>query len=720
MGAARKPTADEFTELPMSTAAPAPTKKKSSKKREQPEETVELVSAEEVPAKKAKKKKSVAKAEQPAAEEATPASDAVKASHRPTKKKATVADPPPEPTPTDNPLHLDNFPLSQAIKSLLRAQKIEALFAIQAQTVPAGLAGKDVVGRARTGCGKTLAFVIPCVERLLAERAAGGAALARKAGRLPSTIAMTPTRELAQQVHVVFEGLAPAANLSLVCVYGGAPYESQEGALRRGVDVVVGTPGRIKDLMNRGTMKLTEIRYRVLDEVDRMMAMGFIDDVELILKAGAEQKANIQTLLFSATMPSWIKSLCQRFLKPNYVLVDLVGDDRSTQAAATTVKHLVLPSHWQQRTSLIRDLITSYGLGGRSIVFTDTKRDADQIAMELSSSIGAQPLHGDLTQKLREQALAGFKAGTFSVLVATDVAARGLDITGVELVINIDPPTDWETYIHRSGRTGRAGQTGTCVTLVGRKMEYMIPIIENKGRFKFERIGAPQPAEMATVAAGRAVQMLQDVEPSAIAFFKEAASNMLADAVSPEDALARALAHITGLKAVKARSLLTAQDDCSTLLATSAEPISFAGAVWTYLKKHLGLGETICDKIRRITMTADGTGAVFDVPAEHVADVVEAAAAHADDGHGWTLSTPSKLPELKKDPNSSSSGYGGAYSNGGSSGGYGGYGGGGQRSGYGGRGGYGGGSYGGGGGRGGFGGGRGGMGSFGGRGRGRR
>ncbi|KAJ9520320.1 hypothetical protein QJQ45_030215, partial [Haematococcus lacustris] len=140
-------------------------------------------------------------------------------------------------------------------------------------------------------------------------------------------------------------------------------------------------------------------------------------------------------------------------------------------------------------------------------------------------------------------------------------------------------------------------------------------------------------------------------------------------------AFAPVLAHITGLKAVKARSLLTAQDDCSTLLATSAEPISFAGAVWTYLKKHLGLGETICDKIRRITMTADGTGAVFDVPAEHVADVVEAAAAHADDGHGWILSTPSKLPELKKDPNSPSSGYGGAYSNGGSSGGYGGYGG---------------------------------------------
>ncbi|KAF5836909.1 P-loop containing nucleoside triphosphate hydrolase protein [Dunaliella salina] len=473
---------------------------------------------------------------------------------------------------------------------------------------------------------------------------------------------MAPTRELAKQVHEVFQKIGKAASLTVLCVYGGSPYEPQESALRRGVDVVVGTPGRIKDLMARGVLKLDNIRYRVLDEVDRMMQMGFIEDVETILKADEGRQDEIQTFLFSATMPSWIKSICQRFLKPDHAFCDLVGDDKNTQAAATSVRHLMLPCHYLQRNALIKDLITSYGCGGRTIVFTDTKSDCGSLALYLQDSMGAQPIHGDLQQKMREQALAGFKNGQFPVLVATDVAARGLDISGVELVIMIDPPSDWESYIHRSGRTGRAGKLGTCVMCVTRKMEYMVPIIENKGKFKFERIGAPQPQDMARVSADRAMEMLRDVEPNVVPYFMEAASQLTSEYSSPQEALARALAKITGYKEMRARSLLTAHDDCTTLLIKGPVTVEYAGAIWNYLRRTLHLEDSVCDQIKRMSLTADSMGAVFDAPSELVPKILAAGSTSEASHKGISVSAPGTLPELKARPvESSGGGQGGGY-----------------------------------------------------------
>lgn len=341
----------------------------------------------------------------------------------------------------DPALMLDKFALSEKVKAILRQQGINSLFPIQSQTFPHGLAGLDVVGRARTGCGKTLGFSLPLIERLMKDQEAGlnvGKGLART----PSAIIMAPTRELAKQIHDVLSQIGKACTgLVVLTVYGGTPYESQESALRKGVDVVVGTPGRIKDLMQRGRLKLNAIRYRILDEVDRMMVMGFIEDVETILKADEGQQGQIQTMLFSATMPKWIKDLCSRFLKKDHKMVDLIGDDQFTQASATTVRHMMLPCHFTQRPQLVNDLIRSWGLGGRTIVFTDTKSDANDLAASLSDGgIAARCLHGDMPQTAREVALAGFKEGKYNTLVATDVAARGLDIASVELVIQMDAP----------------------------------------------------------------------------------------------------------------------------------------------------------------------------------------------------------------------------------------------------------------------------------------
>ncbi|GFR46710.1 hypothetical protein Agub_g8331 [Astrephomene gubernaculifera] len=624
-------------------------------------------------------------------------------------------------------LGLDRFPLSEQVKSMLRSQNIESLFPIQAMTLEPGIAGLDVVGRARTGCGKTLAFVLPVVERILEQQKKGGAAGSRAMGRLPSCIVLAPTRELAKQVQEVFANVGKAANLFTLCVYGGTPYDGQEQALSKGVDVVVGTPGRIKDLLERGTLKLSNIRFRVLDEVDQMLAMGFIEDVETILKQGEEQRDAIQTLLFSATLPKWVQGLTKRFLRPGHCFLDLVGDDR--MQAAVTVRHLMLPCSYPQRAGLLKDLITSYGAGGRTIIFTDSKKEAAELSVVLGDSLGAQALHGDLAQSMREQTLDGFRKGRFPVLIATDVAARGLDVTGIELVMMVDPPADWETYIHRSGRTGRAGSSGVCITLVTKKMEYMVPIIESRAGMKFERIGAPQPADMARIAAERTLALLSEVEPAVVGHFREAAERYLQEQEEqgrdPAEALARALAKITGYKVMKARSLLTAHDDCTTLMFTCEDhTIETPSAVWGHLRKTCRMDEDLLEQVKRLTVTADSKGAVFDVPSEHTQAFLDA----ADGKRGITITLPSSLPELKARPVEQSNGYGnGGYGNGGYGNGYGnggnrGYGGGG-RGGYGGRGGSGGG-YGGRGGSGGGFGGRGGSrgggrGGFGGRGRGK-
>lgn len=508
-----------------------------------------------------------------------------------------------------DPMSVSNFNISQSLRAKLKAKGIESLFPIQAMTFDAVFSGNDLVGRARTGQGKTLAFVLPVLESLTQ----GGQVKNLQRGRTPSVIVLTPTRELCKQVHADFEAYGGSVGLSTVCVYGGAPYGPQENALRRGVDIVVGTPGRIKDHFERGSLNLKNLKFRILDEADEMLNMGFVDDVELIL-SGVDDPQKVQTLLFSATLPSWVKKIADRFLKPSRKTVDLVGDEK--MKASNSVKHLLLPGHYKMRTQLVQDVISCHSNGGRVIVFTETKNDASELsgALKLGTS---RALHGDIPQSTREVTLQGFRSGKFNVLVATDVAARGLDINDVQLVIQCEPPRDAETYIHRSGRTGRAGNTGISVLFYDRKKEWLVPQIERQAGFKFERIAAPQPVDIAKASGSTALDGILAVSDSVVPLFRKTAEELVTSSgLCWQDVLAKAIAKISGQTELKRRSLLTSHDDATTLMLKANTAMHSPTYAFNCLRKYLP--EEYVNEVRRMNLTVDGTGAVFDVPSRSV------------------------------------------------------------------------------------------------------
>lgn len=544
-----------------------------------------------------------------------------------------------------NPYALTNFRISEALVRQLKAKGIESLFPIQALTFDTIYEGNDLVGRARTGQGKTLAFVLPIVESLL--KSESFKSQRRQHGKAPSVLVLAPTRELAKQVHDDFELYGSVVGLSTVCVYGGAPYGPQEGALRRGVDVVVGTPGRIKDHLERGTLNLKTLRFRVLDEADEMLNMGFVDDVEKILGC-VEDVSLVQTLLFSATMPDWVKQIASKFLKPTKEVVDLVGDEK--MKACATVRHLLLPCVRSARPQLISDVISCYSSGGRTIVFTETKNEASDLASTLPGT--ARALHGDIPQAQREVTLGGFRCGKFSVLVATDVAARGLDITDVQLIIQCEPPRDSETYIHRSGRTGRAGKTGVSVMFYDRKKERLIPVIEKKAGFKFERIAAPQPADIARASATSAAESINAVSDSLLAIFRPAAEELVRSSnLSPTDIIAKAIAKVAGHTELRRRSLITGQDTFATMMLQIGKPMYSATYAFNSLRKVLSDG-TI-GKIKGMSLTKDNLGAVFDIPSELVDELLAAASKDR-----LTITLLDTLPELQPRPDQNSQGRG--------------------------------------------------------------
>ncbi|GKV33686.1 hypothetical protein SLEP1_g42160 [Rubroshorea leprosula] len=435
---------------------------------------------------------------------------------------------------SEDPNAVSRFRISEALREKLKSKGIESLFPIQAMTFDIVFDGSDLVGRARTGQGKTLAFVLPILESLTN----GPAKASRKTGygRAPSVIVLLPTRELANQVHADFEVYGGALGLATCCLYGGASYHDQGMKLKRGVDIVVGTPGRIKDHIERGNIDLRSLKFRILDEADEMLRMGFVEDVELIL-GKVEDVTKVQTLLFSATLPDWVKNIAARFLKPSKKTVDLVGNEK--MKASANVRHIVLPCSKSAMSQLIPDIIRCYSSGGRTIVFTETK----DFASELSGLLpGARALHGDIQQAQREVTLKGFRSGKFSTLVATNVAARGLDINDVQLIIQCEPPRDVEAYIHRSGRTGRAGNTGVAVMLYDPRRSN-VSKIERESGVKFEHISAPQPVDIAKSAGQEAAETITQVSDSVIPAFKSAAQELLKNSgLSAEDLLAKALA----------------------------------------------------------------------------------------------------------------------------------------------------------------------------------
>ena len=350
----------------------------------------------------------------------------------------------------------------------LNKRGIETPFPIQALTIPDALAGKDVCGKAKTGSGKTLAFGLPMVENL-----------SRADSHWVRGLILVPTRELALQVAEELRPLARCRRLDLAPVYGGAPIETQINKIKAGLDIIVATPGRLIDLIDRKAVSVAKLEIVVVDEADRMADMGFLPQVEWILR---HVESRHQTMLFSATLDGAVDALVHRY-QTNPVRHEV----QSRQVTVDEMQHRFVAVHEMDKVKVAAAIIRA---SKRTLVFSATRHGCDRLSRKLKAeNVRAEPIHGDLRQKAREHSLARFAAGEIQALVATDVAARGLHIDDVDVVIHFDPPPDHKTYLHRSGRTARAGESGMAVTLslwneelvvkrLQRRLSLDVPIVE--------------------------------------------------------------------------------------------------------------------------------------------------------------------------------------------------------------------------------------------------
>ncbi|AKK05145.1 DNA/RNA helicase, superfamily II [Corynebacterium mustelae] len=341
------------------------------------------------------------------------------------------------------------------IARALAQHGIVRTFAIQEQTLPIALDGRDIIGQARTGMGKTYGFGVPLLDRVF------DSADIEELDGTPRALVVTPTRELAVQVGADLDAAAAFLPVRIATVYGGRPIEEQQRTLKKGVDVVVGTPGRLLDLYNRDILQLDKVAILVLDEADEMLDLGFFPDIEKLLSALTHEH---QTMLFSATMPGPVLTLARTFLKQP---VHIRAEDVDAAQTHASTEQIIFQSHRMDKVATCSRILQAPGRG-KTIIFARTKRSAQQLAEDLAArgfSVGT--VHGDLNQAAREAALDAFRSGTIDILVATDVAARGIDIDDVTHVINFQTPDDPMTYVHRIGRTGRAGHSGTAITMVG-------------------------------------------------------------------------------------------------------------------------------------------------------------------------------------------------------------------------------------------------------------
>ncbi len=353
-----------------------------------------------------------------------------------------------------------DYPINPLISQALAEAGITHPFPIQAMTLPVALSGHDIIGQAKTGTGKTLGFGIPLLHRVVAPGEEGADALGEGIGK-PQAVVVAPTRELAVQVAGDLTTASKLRSVRIAQIYGGRAYEPQIEQLRKGVDVVVGTPGRMIDLLNQGHLDLRFVRTVVLDEADEMLDLGFLPDVEKLLAA---TPASRHTMLFSATMPGAVVALARRYMtQPTHIRAADPDDDGATVKA---IAQFVYRAHALDKIEVLARILQSEGRG-LTVVFARTKRTAAKVSDELRErGFAAGAIHGDLGQGAREQALRAFRNGKIDILVATDVAARGIDVDDVTHVVNYQCPEDEKIYLHRIGRTGRAGKTGTAVTFV--------------------------------------------------------------------------------------------------------------------------------------------------------------------------------------------------------------------------------------------------------------
>jgi ATP-dependent RNA helicase DeaD len=366
--------------------------------------------------------------------------------------------------------------LSEALLAALKELGYDEPTPIQEQAIPAMLSGRDVIAQAQTGTGKTAAFALPIIQRLTPERA-------------PQALVLAPTRELAMQVAEAMFRYSKGSDVRVTPVYGGQPIERQLRALARGVQVVVGTPGRIMDHMRRGTLALDHISMVVLDEADEMLDMGFAEDIEYIL---ANTPATRQTAMFSATLPEGVTNLINKYTRdPQRINVV------SEQLTAPRTRQVYYEVNAREKLDALCRVL-DVETPASAMIFTRTRAEADHLGESLQGrGYLAEVIHGDLSQTMRERVMKRFREGQAELLVATDVAARGLDISDVSHVVNYDVPGDPESYVHRIGRTGRAGRTGLAISLVTPRERRQIQIIERVTRSRIQRLKLPSLSDVA-------------------------------------------------------------------------------------------------------------------------------------------------------------------------------------------------------------------------------
>lgn len=398
---------------------------------------------------------------------------------------------------------------------------------IQAKVIPFLMEGKDVIGQAQTGTGKTAAFAIPLIEKINLK---GGV----------QALVITPTRELAIQVAEEISKIGRHRRVRTLPIYGGQPIDRQIRSLRQGIHVVIGTPGRLLDHLNRRTLRLNSLNIVVLDEADEMLDMGFVEDIEAILKNVPLER---QTLLFSATMPQEILSLAQKYLRePEFITVS------KNNLTVPQIEQVYYETREKDKLDTIARLLDSFDLS-RAIVFCRTKRGVDDLVSGLQArGYPAGGLHGDMSQYQRNQVLRRFKSGQVEIMAATDVAARGLDIENISHVINYDIPQDVEFYIHRIGRTGRAGRAGMAVTLVSPRDYRQLRLIENLTKTKIRREKLPSlPDIMERQKEGLVEKIRHLVGEGKLAYYRDLIDPLLDD-YDPVDVAAAVLKMSFGLE----------------------------------------------------------------------------------------------------------------------------------------------------------------------------
>eukprot|EP00820_Chromera_velia_P013787 Cvel_24213.t1-p1 / transcript=Cvel_24213.t1 / gene=Cvel_24213 / organism=Chromera_velia_CCMP2878 / gene_product=Nucleolar RNA helicase 2, putative / transcript_product=Nucleolar RNA helicase 2, putative / location=Cvel_scaffold2588:1-9247(-) / protein_length=770 / sequence_SO=supercontig / SO=protein_coding / is_pseudo=false len=487
---------------------------------------------------------------------------------------------------------------------------------VQAQTFKSVYEGRDMICRSQTGTGKTLAFALPVVEKM-------GAGCQS----MPRMLIIEPTRELAKQVEDELAKICRPHGLRVACLYGGTPFGPQEKSLVRGVDIVVGTPGRLIDHLERGTLDLRNIKTAVLDEADEMLNMGFADDVERIFRGFNSQEAQI--LLFSATTPSWVRDMARQYTSQP-LEVDSVGASKTR--TSQSVKHLAMlvPPSMNERAAVLEDIVSVESKGGQTIVFTKTKADADELASESAfKAFTAAVLHGDIAQSTRDHTMKRFRKGLFKVLVATDVAARGIDVGKVDLVVQCSPPNDPDQYVHRSGRCGRAGRAGTSVLLYSDDEAFDVKKIEQSCGIKMEQKAPPSSGTVLESAGHAAARLLDTVEDPVLPFFSDIARDVLVRAkksgMSAEELIGRCLSVISKKQELQVRSLLNGMPDVATLMLSNKERQwrdTSDVMYWLYrLAEACGINSL--PRVGRIRFTPGQSAAVFDLPIDTAADLLE-------------------------------------------------------------------------------------------------